>query len=98
MGNPRQVAGQVSFHYYQDACIARDQQEREFWLNGERTSFQSYVDKLDNFQLDVECRLPSTFQTWFTVTNLHVWLLTVRFRALPPPYGDNFVQGTCAVQ
>ena len=41
-----------------------------------------------------ECRLPPTFQTWFTVTNLHVWLLTVRFRALPPPYGDNFVQGS----
>ncbi|KAI0357314.1 hypothetical protein OH77DRAFT_1451631 [Trametes cingulata] len=39
------------------------------------------------------CHLPPTFQSWFTVTNLHVWLLTVRLRALPPPHGTNFVQG-----
>ncbi|KAG6915132.1 hypothetical protein DXG01_013096 [Tephrocybe rancida] len=29
------------------------------------------------------CRLPPTFQSWFTVTNLHIWMLTVRLRALP---------------
>ncbi|KAG5637880.1 hypothetical protein H0H81_002843 [Sphagnurus paluster] len=29
------------------------------------------------------CRLPPTFQSWFTVTNLHVWMLTVRLRSLP---------------
>ncbi|KAI8976328.1 hypothetical protein BD414DRAFT_496587 [Trametes punicea] len=40
-----------------------------------------------------ECHLPPTFQSWFTVTNLHVWLLTVRLRSLPPPHGQNFVQG-----
>ncbi|KAH9850533.1 hypothetical protein C2E23DRAFT_835582 [Lenzites betulinus] len=40
-----------------------------------------------------ECDLPPTFQSWFTVTNLHVWLLTVRLRALPPPHGTNYVQG-----
>ncbi|CDO75213.1 hypothetical protein BN946_scf184958.g1 [Trametes cinnabarina] len=39
-----------------------------------------------------DCHLPPTFQSWFTVTNLHVWLLTVRLRALPPPQGQNFVQ------
>ncbi|OSD02203.1 hypothetical protein PYCCODRAFT_1445165 [Trametes coccinea BRFM310] len=39
-----------------------------------------------------ECHLPPTFQSWFTVTNLHVWLLTVRLRALPPPQGQHFVQ------
>ncbi|EJD05758.1 uncharacterized protein FOMMEDRAFT_103971 [Fomitiporia mediterranea MF3/22] len=73
MGNPRQIAGRTSYHYYQNACAVRELEEREFWHK--------------------ECRLPPTFQTWFTVTNLHVWLLTVRFRALPPPFGDNFVQG-----
>ncbi|KAH8117253.1 ubiquinol-cytochrome C chaperone-domain-containing protein [Phellopilus nigrolimitatus] len=73
MGNPRQVAGRISFHYYQNACAVREVEERDFWHQ--------------------ECRLPPTFQTWFTVTNLHVWLLTVRFRALPSPYGENFVQG-----
>ncbi|KDQ54851.1 hypothetical protein JAAARDRAFT_181526 [Jaapia argillacea MUCL 33604] len=40
-----------------------------------------------------ECDLPPTFQSWFTVTNLHVWLLTVRFRALPPSHGQYYVQG-----
>ncbi|KAI0631907.1 hypothetical protein C8Q77DRAFT_1130053 [Trametes polyzona] len=40
-----------------------------------------------------ECHLPPTFQSWFTVTNLHVWMLTVRLRALPAPQGVHFVQG-----
>ncbi|KAI0341161.1 hypothetical protein BDW22DRAFT_1333293 [Trametopsis cervina] len=40
-----------------------------------------------------ECRLPPTFQSWFTVTNLHVWLLTVRLRALPEPLGKYYIQG-----
>ncbi|KAI0915371.1 hypothetical protein AcV5_003862 [Taiwanofungus camphoratus] len=40
----------------------------------------------------VQCHLPPTFQSWFTVVNLHVWLLTVRLRALPPPHGTNHVQ------
>ncbi|KAF8225210.1 hypothetical protein L208DRAFT_1425509 [Tricholoma matsutake] len=39
-----------------------------------------------------ECHLPPTFQSWFTITNLHVWLLTVRLRALPPEHGQYFVQ------
>ncbi|RDX42286.1 hypothetical protein OH76DRAFT_1363054 [Lentinus brumalis] len=40
-----------------------------------------------------ECHLPPTFQSWFTVTNLHVWLLTVRLRALPAPHGTHYIQG-----
>ncbi|KAH9940622.1 hypothetical protein B0H21DRAFT_575531 [Amylocystis lapponica] len=39
-----------------------------------------------------ECHLPPTFQSWFTVVNLHIWLLTVRLRALPPPHGMHHVQ------
>ncbi|KDQ08479.1 hypothetical protein BOTBODRAFT_179831 [Botryobasidium botryosum FD-172 SS1] len=39
-----------------------------------------------------ECRLPPTYQTWFQLTNLHIWLLTVRLRALPPPYGRLYIQ------
>jgi len=27
------------------------------------------------------CGLPDNFQTWFSVTHLHVWLLMVRIRA-----------------
>jgi len=73
MGNAKQVGGRVSYHYYQEVCATRFDEELDFWHN--------------------ECRLPPTFQTWFTVTNLHIWMLTVRFRALPAPYGRNFVQG-----
>ncbi|KAG1745095.1 uncharacterized protein EDB91DRAFT_1220677 [Suillus paluster] len=39
------------------------------------------------------CALPPTFQSWFTITNLHVWLLTVRLRALPAPHGTKHIQG-----
>ncbi|KAF5353495.1 hypothetical protein D9756_008123 [Leucocoprinus leucothites] len=39
-----------------------------------------------------ECHLPPTFQSWFTVTNLHIWLLTVRLRALPQEHGKYYVQ------
>ncbi|KAJ3564017.1 hypothetical protein NP233_g8567 [Leucocoprinus birnbaumii] len=39
-----------------------------------------------------ECHLPPTFQSWFTVTNLHIWLLTVRLRALPKDDGKYHVQ------
>lgn len=30
-----------------------------------------------------ECALPASFQTWFQLTNLHIFLLLSRFRALP---------------
>ncbi|TFY70449.1 hypothetical protein EVG20_g2555 [Dentipellis fragilis] len=40
-----------------------------------------------------ECRLPPTFQSWFTITNLHIWLLTTRLRALPAPHGEHHIQG-----
>lgn len=39
-----------------------------------------------------ECSLPPSFQTWFSLTTLHVWLLSVRFRSLPPPLGRTYVQ------
>ncbi|KAG7085653.1 hypothetical protein E1B28_003199 [Marasmius oreades] len=39
-----------------------------------------------------KCDLPPTFQSWFTITHLHVWMLTVRLRALPPPHGKYYVQ------
>ncbi|KAI9452157.1 hypothetical protein F5148DRAFT_1300996 [Russula earlei] len=42
---------------------------------------------------DEECHLPPTFQSWFTVTNLHVWMLTTRLRALPAPHAQAHIQG-----
>ncbi|KAH8998332.1 hypothetical protein EDB86DRAFT_3064173 [Lactarius hatsudake] len=40
-----------------------------------------------------ECHLPPTFQSWFMVTNLHIWMLTTRLRALPAPYAQPHIQG-----
>ncbi|KAI9449711.1 hypothetical protein BJY52DRAFT_1306179 [Lactarius psammicola] len=40
-----------------------------------------------------ECHLPPTFQSWFMVTNLHVWMLTTRLRALPAPHAQAHIQG-----
>ena len=37
--------------------------------------------------------MPPTFQSWFTVANLHVWLLTVRLRSLPDPEARHYIQG-----
>jgi len=42
--------------------------------------------------LGLVCYLPPTFQSWFTVTNLHIWMLTVRFRALPDTHGRFYEQ------
>lgn len=39
-----------------------------------------------------ECALPPSFQTWFSITTLHIWLLSVRFRSLPPPLGRTYIQ------
>ena len=31
--------------------------------------------------LSLECNLPDNFQSWFSVTQLHVWMLMVHLRA-----------------
>ncbi|GMM47243.1 Cbp3 protein [Pichia kluyveri] len=36
--------------------------------------------------------LPRTFAMWFQITNLHVWLLFVRMRAMPFKIGKNYQQ------
>lgn len=40
----------------------------------------------------IECALPPSFQTWFSITTLHIWLLSVRFRSLPVPLGQSYLQ------
>ena len=39
-----------------------------------------------------ECALPASFQTWFQLTNLHVFLLLSRFRALPSKEAQTYAQ------
>ena len=36
--------------------------------------------------------LPPTFQTWFQITQLHLWMLMVRMRALPRDVGHHYQQ------
>ncbi|CAO1639204.1 unnamed protein product [Sympodiomycopsis kandeliae] len=39
-----------------------------------------------------ECGLPPTYQSWFQVTNLHVMLLMIRYRDLPPNISGYYQQ------
>ena len=89
MGSSRQLAGRRSYFFYQESCATREKDERTFWHEGVCLSRSKFV----YLTPPSECRLPPTFQTWFTITNLHVWILTVRLRALPSPYGQYYVQG-----
>ncbi|KAJ7072569.1 hypothetical protein C8F01DRAFT_1243611 [Mycena amicta] len=43
-----------------------------------------------------DCALPPTFQSWFTVITLHIWMLVVRFRALPSAYSRRYAD--CLVE
>ncbi|KAF7315239.1 hypothetical protein MIND_00038300 [Mycena indigotica] len=43
-----------------------------------------------------DCGLPPTFQSWFTVITLHIWMMNVRFRALPSAYGRRYAD--CLVE
>lgn len=45
-----------------------------------------------NKHTHTECQLPPSFQTWFSITTLHVWLVSCRFRSLPAPVGHTYVQ------
>ena len=40
----------------------------------------------------IECGLPQSYTSWMQITNLHVWLLSVRFRSLPAPLGKSYIQ------
>jgi len=46
----------------------------------------------DGRLLFAECFLPLTFQSLFTGTNLHIWMLTVRLRTLPLNVGKPYQQ------
>jgi cytochrome b pre-mRNA-processing protein 3 len=35
MGNPKQVAGRVTFHYYDKECATREAVDSAFWHDGE---------------------------------------------------------------
>ncbi|KAJ2480263.1 Ubiquinol cytochrome-c reductase assembly protein Cbp3 [Coemansia sp. RSA 2131] len=53
------------------------------------TSCTAHPD-FDAFWL-TQCRMPHTFQTWFSTTTLYVWLAMVRLRA--SPHAKHYMQG-----
>ena len=88
-GSTKQVAGRRTLAMYEQVCAVKASEDRVFW-QGEHLPL---VCDLCSRRDISACDLPPTFQSWFTITNLHVWLLTVRLRALPQPHGVNHIQG-----
>lgn len=62
-----------------DRATGRAQAEGHFWYKG-------------TLLFSPECALPASFQTWFQLTNLHVFLLLARFRALPKDEAKHYAQ------
>lgn len=79
---------------YYDRCAERAEIQAPFFYEGEDCSQVKQQARADAaaFLRSAECSLPPSFQTWFSITTLHVWLLSVRFRSLPPPLGRTYVQ------
>ena len=96
-GSSKQIAARRALALYEQLCAGRAEEDSVFWAKGMR------VILLPNFSSNrqvfcappgtIECHLPPTFQSWFTVTNFHVWILTTRLRALPAPHGRAYIQG-----
>ena len=89
-GSPKQLAGRRAFVLYEKICAVKPDEDREFWQN--RKCPCSCIHKKTLRISLTDCHLPPTFQSWFTITNLHIWLLTVRLRALPQPHGKYHTQ------
>ncbi|GAA99324.1 uncharacterized protein L969DRAFT_47958 [Mixia osmundae IAM 14324] len=61
------------------------------------STFKFYKNCEPRYQIERDffynqCGMPDSFQTWFGITNLYGWILTVRLRALPAPLGQKFNQ------
>lgn len=89
-GSPKQIAGRRTFAIYEKIAAIKPDEDREFWQQGASTT---YIHQAGKLMSQSDCHLPPTFQSWFTITNLHIWMLTVRFRALPEPHGRHYEQG-----
>ena len=68
-----------------DRCAARPQEEAHFWYKGAFRPLPAPAHV-------AECALPGSFQTWFQLTNMHVFLLMSRFRALPREEARTYAQ------
>jgi len=96
--SPKQLAGRRAFVLYERVAALTPDTSVTFWQKGAEgvVSCSIHMNALTLFFFFcfafVDCHLPPTFQSWFTITNLHIWLLTVRLRALPKEHGKHHVQ------
>ncbi|POW08532.1 hypothetical protein PSTT_07420, partial [Puccinia striiformis] len=73
-------------------------QRSRLWKSTAVTLTSDYYDRCAaRFEIEKqfwveECGLPDSFQTWFQVTQLHMWLITVRFRSMKAPLGKYYLQ------
>jgi cytochrome b pre-mRNA-processing protein 3 len=77
---------------YEKICVPRADEDSAFWREGVSILLVIAPSDVPHIFTRTACHLPPTFQSWFTVTNLHIWLLTVRLRALPNPHADEHIQ------
>ena len=99
-GSPKQLAGRRAFILYEKICAVKPDEDRAFWQDGEfffiftikKRVCQCLACSYTILFIYIVCLLPPTFQSWFTVTNLHIWMLTVRLRALPAEHGKHYQQ------
>ncbi|PPQ94506.1 hypothetical protein CVT25_014160 [Psilocybe cyanescens] len=87
-GSTTQVAGRRALLLYRDVCAYS---HSRFFFTQNAIHILVLIRILTSPPL-LECFLPPTFQSWFTITNLHIWMLTVRLRALPPALGRAYQQ------
>lgn len=67
-----------------DRCGEVAELQKDFWYGGECLILCLSLDcsEAENISAPAEAGLPHTYQTWFHITHLHVWILLVRFRAM----------------
>ncbi|KAG6853294.1 hypothetical protein C0991_005389 [Blastosporella zonata] len=80
MTAPKQLAGRRALLLYEHVAAVAPDADTLFW---QQQGAFFFALQLPSRSPCPGCRLPPTFQSWFTVTNLHIWMLTVRLRALP---------------
>lgn len=78
-------------HDLYNVCAKQVEENKKFYLEGSPTAYW-HLWKL-TLLIDLssaECNLPDNFQTWFSITQLHVWMLMVRLRA--ETHGKIYIQ------
>ena len=65
----RRKLGVPSLEYIRD-----DVKNNSYWM------YEDFADRINYSQFFELCKLPDTFQSWYLVTELHMWMLMVRLQ------------------